>query len=298
MASNTFDGAFSDLQLKVASETAIQQMYPELVKLQDFAHTYTELEAQDGDSVVIPVYDLSAAADFVAGTNDYGTGAVNEVTAANVTLDKHLVKSIAITDRELASTGISWVRDATAGLARTMSRSLNAYVMQLVNSTNVPLSAEFAVGTKAQPTVQNLYKIAADNNIDVGDSVVVLDPKNFTNLLGILDYAMYGGREGVKAGYCDGLFGFRKVVCSTNLADGVNGFICGYGGIGIASRYLAPLNGAYPMSTKVVDPDSGFSCGLRMFADLNTGVRKYAIDALVGAKVLAPSRIVRLINPS
>ena len=203
-----------------------------------------------------------------------------------------------MTDRELADTGISWVRDATKGLARTMGRSLNAYVMGLVNSTNVPLSAEFAVGTKAQPTVQNLYKIAVDNGIDVGEATVVLNAKNFTNLLGVLDYAMYGGREAVQAGWVDGLFGFRKVVMSDQLAAGVDGFIAAYGSIGIASRYLEPLAGAYPVSFKAVDPDSGFATGFRLFADLNTGVRKYSIEALVGAKVLIPNRIVRLINPS
>ena len=295
MAQNTFDGAFSDLQLKVASETAIQAIYPELVKLQDFAHTYNELEGKPGDSVVIPVYDLSAAADFEAGSNDYGSG-VNEVTAANVTLNKHLVKSIGVTDRELANTGISWIRDATRALGITMGRSLNSYVLGLVNETNCPLSASFAVGTKAQPTVQNLYKIAADNGLDVGDSVVVLDAANYTNLLGVLDYAMFGGREAVKFGYVDGLFGFRKVVCSTNLADGVNGFIANREAIGIASRYLEPLAGAYPMTFKSVDPDSGFTTGFRLYADLATGTRKFSIEALVGAKVLIPGKVVRLVN--
>lgn len=295
MAEMTFDSAFSDLKLKVASETAIQAIYPELVKLQDFAHTYNELEGRPGESIVIPVYDLSAAADFVAGTNDYGTG-TNEVTAANVTLNKHLVKSVSVTDRELASTGISWIRDTTRALAISLGRSLNSYVMGLVNATNCPLSAEFAVGTKAQPTIQNLYKIAADNGLDVGDSVVVLNPTNYTNLLGVLDYAMFGGREAVKFGYVDGLFGFLKVVCSTNLADGVDGFIANRESIGIASRYLEPLANAYPMTFKSVDPDSGFSTGFRLYADLATGARKFSIEALVGANVLMPNKIVRLVN--
>lgn len=295
MAEMTFDSGFSDLKLKVASETAIQAIYPELVKLQDFAHTYNELDGRPGESIVIPVYDLSAADEFDAESNNYGSG-INEVTAAHVTLDKHLVKAISVTDRELADTGISWIRDSTRALATTLGRSLNAYVMGLVNETNCPLTADFAVGTKAQPTVQNLYKIAADNGLDVGDSVVVLNPKNYTDLLGVLDYAMFGGREAVKFGYVDGLFGFLKVVCSTNLADGVGGFIANRNSIGIASRYLEPLAGAYPMTFKSVDPDSGFATGFRLYADLATGARKFSIEALVGAKVLIPNRIVRLVT--
>ena len=115
-------------------------------------------------------------------------------------------------------------------------------------------------------------------------------------MLGVVDYAMYGGRESVKFGFCDGLFGFLKVVCSDRLADGVDGFIANRNSIGICSRYLEPLAGAYPVTFKTVDPDSGFAIGWRLFADLNTGIRKFSGEALVGAKVLMPNKIVRLIN--
>ena len=291
----TFDGAFSDLKLKVASESAIQAIYPELVKLQDFAHTYNELDGRPGESIVIPVYDLSSASDWNDETNNYGSGS-NEIATANVTLDKRLIKSLAVTDRDLMATGISWTRDATTAIAKTLGRSLNSYVMGLVNSTNCPLSAQFAVGTKSQPTIQKLYQIAAENGLDVGDSVVVLNPKNYTDMLGVIDYAMYGGREAVVAGYCPGLFGFLKVVCSDRLADGVDGFIANRNSIGICSRYLEPLSQAYPVTFKTVDPDSGFAIGWRLFADLNTGIRKFSGEALVGAKVLMPNKIVRLIT--
>ena len=82
--------AFSDLTMKVTAEAALQAIYPELVRLQDFAHTYSELEDRKGASIVVPVYDLSAAADFNADSNNYASGA-QEVDAATLTLDKHLV---------------------------------------------------------------------------------------------------------------------------------------------------------------------------------------------------------------
>ena len=116
MAEMTFDGTFSDLKLKVMSEAALQAIYPELVKLQDFAHTYSELEDRPGPSIVIPTYDLSAAADFGEGTNDYGTG-VNEIGASNVTLNKHLVKSISITDRDIGDTGVQFVKDGAEAIS-------------------------------------------------------------------------------------------------------------------------------------------------------------------------------------
>ena len=90
---------FSDLQLKAASESAVMAAHANIAKLSLFAHTFTELDGRPGESIAVPVYDLSASGEFNATTNNYGTGA-NEVGGMLVNLDKHLVKSIAITDKQ------------------------------------------------------------------------------------------------------------------------------------------------------------------------------------------------------
>lgn len=293
MAEMTFDGQFSDLKLKVASESALQAIYPELVRLQDFAKTYSELEDRPGASIVIPTYDLSAAADFVAGTNDYGSG-VNEISAANVTLNKHLVKSVAITDRDIADTGVQFVKDAAAGIASVIGRGLNAYVFGMMNATNLPLSASINLSTKSGTT--NLYKVAADNGLDVADSIVVLNPTQFAALLPHVDFMQYGGTEAIRYGYVPGYAGFKSVVCSTYLPDGVDGVIINRNSVGIASRYLSPLANAYPQTWKATDPNSSFTIGFRLFADLKTGTRYLAGEALVGASIFyGGSKAVRLI---
>lgn len=288
-----FDGTFSDLKMKVMSESALQAIYPELVKLQDFAKNYTELEDRPGASIVIPTYDLTAAADFNAESNNYASG-VNEIKSAHVTLDKHLVKSVAITDRELADTGVQFVKDAAAGIASVIGRGLNAYVFGMFNSTNIPASANINLGTKAGATA--LYQVAADNGLDVADSIVVLNPTQFSKLLQHVDFAQYGGMEAIRYGYVPGFCGFKSVVCSTNLPEGVDGVIINRNTVGIASRYLAPLAGAYPSTWKATDPDSGFTMGFRLFADLATGTRYLAGEALVGAAMFyGGKKCIRLI---
>ena len=274
--------AFSDLTMKVAAESALQGIHADLVRLQDFCHTYSELEDRKGASIVIPTYDLSAAAEFVAGSNQYDSG-VNEIDSATLTLDKHFVKSVAFTDRDLVETDIQWVKDASTGIARVLGRSLNSYVFGLMNSINLPLSAELNVGTKAQ--IANLYKVAADNDLDVNDSVVVLDPQNFAAVLAQLPANEYSGPEAVRYGYIPGLFGFVSFVCSTYLPEGVKGVIINRNTVGIASSYLPPMPSAYPAAWKATDPDSGFTIGFREFADLGSGQRYIAGEALVGAKI-------------
>lgn len=293
MAEMTFDGAFSDLKMKVMSESALQAIYPELVRLQDFAKNYSELEDRPGSAIVIPTYDLSAAADFNAESNNYASG-VNEIKAANVQLNKHLVKSVAITDRDIADTGVQFVKDAAAGIASVIGRGLNQYVMGMFNSTNIPLSASINLSTKAGTT--NLYKVAADNGLDVADSIVILTPTQFAALLPHVDFMQYGGTEAIRYGYVPGYAGFKSVVCSTYLPAGVDGVIVNRNTVGIASRYLAPLAGAYPSAWRAVDPNSGFTIGFRLFADLATGTRYLAGEALVGASVFySGTKAVRLI---
>ena len=282
---------FSDLQLKAASESAVMAAHANIAKLSLFAHTFTELDGRPGESIAIPVYDLSSSGDFSAGTNDYGTGA-NEVGGMLVNLDKHLVKSIAITDKQLAFTGINWVKDSAYALADRITRDVNAYAMGLFNDTNVTLTATLDVSSKA--TVASLYKTAADNDIPVDRAVVILGPTDFAKVLAMVDYNMIGSGDYIKTGVIQNLFGFKAFVCSTFLPSGVKGVIALDSALGVASKYLAPMTeGAYPEAWSATD-ENGFTIGFRRFMNLNTGADIFACDSLFGCKLLQKDRCVLL----
>lgn len=148
--------AFSDLALKAASESAIIAAHKNIAKLSLFAKNFSELNGQPGKSIAVPVYNLTSAAAFVAGTNDYSTG-TNEIGGELITLDQHLVKPVSITDVEEAETGIRWATDTAGALADALTRGVNAYVFGLINATNVTTTAT-TPSTKA--TVAGLYAIA------------------------------------------------------------------------------------------------------------------------------------------
>lgn len=283
--------AFSNLQLNAASESAIMAAHTNIAKLALFAHTFTELDGRPGESIAVPVYDLSASGEFSAGTNDYGTGA-NEVGGMLVNLDKHLVKSIAITDKQLAFTGINWVKDSAYALADRITRDINAYAMGLFNDTNVTLSATLDVSSKT--AVANLYKIAADNDIPVDRAVVILGPTDFAKVLAMVDYNMIGSGDYIKTGVIERLFGFKAFVCSTFLPSGVKGVIALDTCLGVCSKYLAPMTpGAYPEAWPATD-ENGFTIGFRRFMNLNTGADLFACDALFGCKLLQKDKCVLL----
>lgn len=280
--------AFNDLQMKAASEYAVFAAHKNLAKLSLFSHTFTELEGRPGESVAVPVYDLSAGGDFVAGTNDYGTG-VNEVGGLLVELDKHYVKSVSITDKELAYTGINWVKDTSAALAERITRDINAYTFGLINSTNVTASAAVSTYIGATPTLTDfagLYALAENSDIPVDRCVVVLNPTYYSKVLPLVTYNMVGKEDYIETGVIRGLIGFKGVVCSSNLPDGTVGAILLDEAMGLASKYLAPMTpGAYPEAWSATS-DEGFTVGFRRFMDLNTGADKFAVDCLYGAKLL------------
>ena len=103
--------AFNDLQMKAASQYAVFAAHRNLAQISLFSHRFSELEGRPGESIAVPVYDLSAATDFNASTNNYGGpangsttngGGTGEIGGLLVNLDKHFVKSVSITDKELA----------------------------------------------------------------------------------------------------------------------------------------------------------------------------------------------------
>lgn len=287
---------FNSLQQKAASEYAVFAAHKNLAKLSLFSHTFTELEGRPGESIAVPVYDLSASGEFNAGTNNYGTG-VNEVDGLLVELDKHYVKSVSITDKELAFTGINWVKDTSAALAERITRDINDYVFKLINSTNVTASAAISTYLGATPTLADfagLYALAENSDIPVDRCVVVLNPTYFSKVLPLVTYNMVGKEDYIETGVIRGLIGFKGVVCSSNLPEGTVGAILLDEAMGLASKYLAPMTpDAYPEAWPATGED-GFTFGFRRFMNLNTGANMFAVDALFGAKLLQPTKCVRL----
>lgn len=285
--------AFNDLQQKVISEYAVYAAHRNLAPIKLFSHTFTDLDGRPGESVGVAVYDLSASAEFNPESNNYGTG-VNEIGGMLINLDQHLVKSVAITDKQIAFTGIDWVRNTSSALAENLSRGVNKAVFNLVNSTNCPLSASFDASSKQ--TIANLYSIAEENDIPADKSVVVLSPSQFAKVLGLVDYSMVGSGDYVKTGVIDGgLFGFKAFVCSSNLPENAKGAIMLSESIGVVSKYLAPATvDAYPEAFAIKD-ESGFTFGLRRFMNLDKGTDMFAMDVLFGCKCLQPNKIVRLV---
>jgi hypothetical protein len=283
--------AFNDLQMKVTSEFALQALHAKLAPITDFAHNFRELEDRKGASVVIPTFNLTDAAEFDAANNNY-FGGKNEIDGATVSLDKHYVKSLMITDREVAETEVQFNRDGGVAIGDTLGKALYNYVVGLLTDATVTKSETVTLTSKS--AFADLFKTVYTNDLDIGQTVLMLTPENFAKLLGYLDANVYGGPDAIQSGRIPGLYGFKSVVCATGLAADWKGALVDANSIGVAMRYLEPMAGAYVNAWKSSDPISGMPVGFREACDLASGQRYLAGEFIAGAKVIRPTGIVSL----
>lgn len=295
---------FSDLAIKEMSNYAVFAAHKNLAKLQLFSHTFTELNGRPGETIAVPVYDLTSGTDFDPTTNNYGTN-TNETGGLLVTLNKHYVKSVGITDADLAFTGINWARDTAGALAERATRDINMYVFQTAlagdSETSADINSMALSAASYLPALTanfsaydfaKLYAIAENADIPTDKSILILNAAHFAQILSLVDYKMVGTGTYIENGVLPGMFGFKGIISSNYLPDKWEGAIVLDEALGIASKYLAPMTaGAYPQAWSATD-DNGFTVGFRRYMDLASGRNNFAIEALYGAKVLQPKKIL------
>ena len=288
--------AINNLNLKIAAEKSIIEAHNYIAPLKFFAPSFNEEAKNPGDAVLVPVFALSAVADFDPDTNNYA-GSEQGVSGTPVTLNQHKVKSVYITDRQVAETNIDFFEGAGRAIGDKLGQAVVGGALSLVGDASVTLSASFTTAnSQNKAATANLYAIADENGIDPRDAVVVLPPAKFAGVLSQLDANVYGGWEAIRDGLVPNLYGFYGVFSSTQLPAGVGGAIIHREALGIASRYLEPMGGVYEEVAQVKDDKSGFTIGFRMFGQKETGRRYIAGECLYGAALLQPTKIVKLIG--
>lgn len=281
---------YSDLQIKVASETAIMGIKKHMGALTEFAHDFKELNDRKGAAIAVPVFDLSAAAEFNEETNNWCNG--EGIDGVTVNLDKHFIKSVQITDVQNGEADVNLLRDGAKAIADVLGTAANKYVFGLMTSTNLPLSASFDGSSKQ--VFSNLFKITDDAGLDPYECVVVLTPEYFAKALSYLDSNVYGGSEAIRTGVIPGLYGFKSVICSSYLPDGVKGVILKTNAVGIVSRVNKPAINGYE-ATWTSATDDGISIGYRVFEHLCYGKAILGGDILFGARILQENGGIRLV---
>lgn len=286
---------FSDIQLAVASEQAIIGIQKHVPKISLFAKSFSGRAGQPYNAVAVPIFaNLSGVSDvdFKDPTADkYCNG--EQLEGQMIPLNKQFVKSYAMTDYEVGSTDNMYLADASRAIADQLTLQVANYVFGTVLS-----SADITVSADTPTTKQGfagLLSATANAGANPYDCVVALNAATYSTLLGTLDSYVYGGPEAVRDGVVPGLYGFRGVVLAPTMPADINGFIIPWESIGVAARWNKPAVDGYEATWVATDDKTSFPIGYRVFEHLCRGTAYIAGDVLFGAKLIQPSKIVKLV---
>ena len=311
-------------ELVFAANTAILKAQRAIAKLTKFATDFTPEAAQPGSTMMIQFFDDGEAEEFNAATNNY-SHADGSTSFIPVTFTNHPKKSFAFTPQDfLAVNGSKFWENSGAAAGRAVEIAILKTVSQYLSAANIPTSGtdsqtdatgrttgtlldfgawnEYVAGTGAfdKNAVAIKCREACDNaEINAGECVLMLNAKAYGQVLASLDANLYGGPEAIRFGMIEGLYGFDAVMENDLLLKNENliGCIIPRNAIGIAGRVLPVLNPKlYDEVGTVTDEHSGLTMQFRRGGDWETDRSVMTCEALFGAKLLQPTKIVRVVS--
>ena len=329
MGNGTITSSLVSPGLRFASNRVMIGLRKEISKVTQFTTNFTDEAVQPGTTLLIPVTDATAAAEFDRASNNYGT--VNgRLMYAPMTFNKHPKHSFGFGAKDMTLIGNGnnvWQRGGDDS-AEAVSAYIADSVAGLINRTNIPTSGvdltEFTDGegnlikegtqkafsafnehvlsgdlTKAK--IAGLRAVCDNLGIRAGRSVLMLNPSKFAELLSLLDANMYGGTEAIQQGFIPYLYGYKAVIEVNELtsAAGENlvGAIVPDTAIAVAGRVLPIMNPKlYEEVGTTTDDNSGLTIQYRRGGNWETDEAVATVEALFGSRLVFPTKICRLVS--
>ena len=316
--------SLTDPELVFAANTAILKAQRAIAKMTKFATDFTPEAAQPGSTMMIQFFDDGEAAEYDDETNNYGH-ADGSTSFIPVTFTNHPKKSFEFGPKDfLAVNGSKFWENSGAAAGRAVEIAILKTVSQYFNSTMIPTSGQnkqtdgtgrvtgtlldygawneavFGTGTFDKNAVAiNARQYCDAAEINAGECVLMLNAKAYGEVLASLDANLYGGPEAIRYGMIEGLYGFDAVMENDLLpkTEGLVGVIIPRNAVGIAGRVLPVLNPKlYEEVGTVTDEHSGLTMQFRRGGAWQTDKSVMTCEALFGAKLLQPTKIVRIVS--
>lgn len=248
-----------------------------------------------GDALVVKVFNGGEASEFDVDTNNYEhtDGSMTQVT---IKFDTHLKHTFSFTDEEASkfnTTGIWADNGKIAG--KVLARGIEKFVTEKITADAI--TATYAMASVTKANIAKIRKQCAAVETDPADSVLLLAPDQFADLLALLDSNVYGGAEAIKNGKIDGLYGFKAVMEATKLPTGTIGAVIPETAIVVASRQV-PVNckGNYEEVGSMVDENSGLVLGMRRHGAPSKGQNFATLEVLMGCGLVQADKCIRLVT--
>lgn len=318
--------ALQNPSIRFAANEIMLAAKKDIAKAALFTTNFTAEAAQAGETLLIPLFDEGLASNFNKSTNNYGH-ADGKAVYVPLTFKNHPKKSFAFSEDDFnLVNGTQFWEKAGAAAGRAIGRSIVQTITHKINSTNIPLSgtdettftnedgetittgsgATFSAanevvigsGDLTTKTVAQFRAAARANDIAIGDTILMLNSVKFAELLSLLDAHTYGGNEAIRSGIIPNLYGYKAVVENDEFNEsGLVGALVPTDSIAIGSRTFKILNPSlYQELGTVTDDASGLVINIRRGGSWETGDSVLTAEALFGAKLIQPTKIVRIVE--
>lgn len=318
-----------DPGLRFAANQMLTLLRKDITKITQFTTDFTADAVTKGTTMLIPIVADESAGEFAVGTNDYGT-IDGSFRFTPMTFNHHPKHSFGFTPSDQTNIGLETINAMTkAGelSARAVGRAIAESVVGLIDSTTVPVTGTdktewydadgneikkgnakdfkftaanrycFAKGELTKMQVAKFRQAANAADIPVSQTILALCPEKFAELLSLLTAEMYGGTEAIRGGFIPGLYGWKGVMEVNELSDddGMIGALIPETAVAVASRLPGVLNPhLYQNLGTATDDASGMVFQFRQGGDWKTDHTVASVDCIFGAKLVQPTKIVRL----
>lgn len=318
--------SIQDPSVRFIANEAIMVARAGIAPLTDFTKDFTADAQQPGSTMLVQFFDDGEASDFDATSNNYGT-VDGKSSFIPITFGTHAKKTFGFTPADYLNIGQPKFQQAGEAAGRAVARKALKTVIKLIDPTHVKTSGKDEettydgkkVGTGLdfgdfnevvaaytqkfthEYVAEELYAACDAADIDPADTVLLLNGKEYGQLIGSLDAHTYGDGAAIMQGRIPGLYGFRAVVKVDNLTvtagNNLRAALAPANSIGIAGRTVPILNPQYYQDVgTVTDDKSGLVIGFRRGGDWKTDESDLTAEALFGARLLQPTKIVRIVS--
>lgn len=272
--------------IKSTNEILVK-LAPTTTIVKQFAYDISDTVADYGDKVRVAMVTGGTAENFdgSCANADY-EHATGELSDVFVTLDSQPKSTIPITQMEKLElpNDSFWGKFAEAG-----KNSIGKAISQKIDGLFTAAACTGGKVTLATVTLANLAKLRASCAGRVADTVLILEPGYYADMLGVLPFNAYGNQDPILNGYVEKLFGFKAVVEGTDLPDGIKGALVPANGVAVAVRPVAIVDeSAYP-EAGIVSDENGFSLSVMRHTAFATGKSFLNTTCLVGATLTQPA---------
>lgn len=270
---------------KIFTQVALQAFVAKLAPLNAFSRDFSADTSRKGDAVIVPLISGVTATTF---NNSYevGGGAINFAT---VTMDKHRIASVDLTDVQVANSSAAVLDNLAIQAGEALAKIVLQDIFSTITTTNFGAALLTTAGsnyTLAQ--IGALRKKMAQNDVPTDRLSFIGDTEIYTGLLtssGVAQALNYGGAEAVRDGRIPSLLGvniFESNVIPANGLTKLGGFIAHPDAIALAMRYLAPQAPGEYLAAEQVVASNGISMGYRRHFNPATGKHFANFECLFG----------------